>query len=323
MGAESHGGARFETLCGLLTRHLKSRGAPGGLSETNSFWAWLKEELGDEEYERQVFTNGNGEHGWRVWHAEMSPGPRYYVIDYADVGQIEMGETTSRRHRILDWINANNFVEGTKSRIVEIECERPVEISHRLDTGAAMSTERNIAHDVMMSFYSAMATCVEAQTCRKFLEAYRDGKLASTVHSKDKSGHGGADAVGVLTASDVVDGAAAIARKNPQVPFPRGIVCVLSPEQAAQLLNDPAVRIDSMDVCGIDMVVSPAMNNSGDSEARLAMVAAKRSIYVAASRIEVKIRKGGDGEMLSGKYRTGVEINPRMASAVVLGSMGA
>lgn len=323
MGAKSHGGARFEALCGLLTEHLRSRGSPGGLSEKNNFWVWLKDELGDEEYGRQVFRHGSGEHSWRVWHAEMSPGPRCYVIDYADVEQVEMGETTSRRHLALDWINADNIIEGTRSRIVEIKCEKPVEVSHRLGNGAAMAAERNIAHDVMMSFHAAMATCVEAQVCRKFFKAHKDGKLAVTMKAKGTSGREGASAGGVLAAGDILDAAAKIAQKNPQVPFPRGIVCVLSPEQAVQLFNDPEVHVDSMDVCGIDMVVSPVMSSNGDSTARFAMVVAKRSISVAASRIEVRIHKNGDGEMLRAKYMTGVEINPKMTAAVVSGMGGA
>lgn len=168
--------------------------------------------------------------------------------------------------------------------------------------------------DIAASFYAEIALNIEA-TIHSMLERESESRLAEVVEMERKGDDMHMPPENPLSADKIADAAAAVVRRNPDVPCPRGLFCMASPEQAIQVLDSSADRRPR--VYGIDTVASPAVRFDTDRRRYTAMVAPKRSVLVALSMVEIDAERAGDGTTLTARYAAGVSIDPRQTAKVV------
>ncbi len=170
--------------------------------------------------------------------------------------------------------------------------------------------------DILVSFYDAIALQAESAV-HNIVAKMNEENFADVVSMKQNSEIMKIAEEDPLDANKIADAASAIIRRNPDVPYPQGLVCMVSPAQAMQLFDESAVRADHLNVYGIDTIVSPAVGFNRDYHKYEAIVTPKKSILVALSLLEIDAVPDGSGTHIRAQYALGVTIDPSKAVKII------
>lgn len=278
-------------------------------------WEEIREELGKEAYEDMQTQRDT--RVWLVDHVEMGRGSRRTALGCASVAGADLHGSPAERHVMLErpWAldQIGSSVPGATGRLAKVDtADRG--LVHHIDRKTLKASHDGLVGDIAKSFYAEIALNVE-RSIHDALIRVDESRLAGVVEMERKGDSMHVPPEDPLSADKIADAAGAIVRRNPDVPCPRGLFCMVSPEQALQLLDSNADRHPR--VYGIDVVASPAVEFDTNRDQYTAIVAPKRSVLVALSMIEVGAERTGDGTVLTARYATGVSIDPRQTAKVV------
>jgi len=294
--------------CAALTGSLRRHGMFN--------WEEIREELGREECEDMQTQRES--RVWLVDRADMGRGSRRTALDCAHVAGADLHGSPAEHHVLLgrpsDTTGQDYSVPSEATgRLARVET-KDRSLVHYIGHKALKAAHAGLVGDIAMSFYSEIALNVEA-TIHGELERASESGLAEVVKMERRGSDMHMPPEDPLSADKIADAAAAVIRSNPDVPCPRGLFCMVSPEQAIQALDSGAGRRPR--VYGIDAVISPAVKFDTDYRRYTAMVAPKRSVLVALSMIEIDARREGDGTVLTARYAAGASIDPTQTAKVV------
>jgi len=255
---------------------------------------------------------------WLVDHAEMCRGSRRTALGCAHVAGADLHGGAAEHHVLLgrpsDTTGQDYSAPSEATgRLARIETEDR-SLVHYIDSRALKAAHAGLVADVAASFYAEISLNVEA-TIHKMLERESESRLAEVVEMEREGSDMHMPPERPLSADKIADAAAAVVRRNPDVPCPRGLFCMASPEQAIQVLDSGAGRRPR--VYGIDTVASPAVKFDTDRRRYAAMVAPKRSVLVAMSMVEVSAERVSGGTVLTARYAAGASIDPPQTAKVV------
>lgn len=293
----------FGDVCKVMTVSLQRNGC--------FHWGEIREVLGEEAYAGMQRWR-DPERVWVVRHGSIRRGTRATILDHATVMESgEYGYSTSRH--TLPRAPSAGRPDSPTCDVVDMVMKNH-ELWHRLDPDAASYASPGFIEDIVRSFQGAMALTVEEEVCgllstmkdQKFAMVDYDGRAA---HIKDID-------QAALDADMISKAGVAIARVNPEVAFPQGIVAMVSPEQTSQLHGGATAGIGAESVMGIDTVTSPAIKYGEEREGYAAIVAAKGSIYASLSPIEIHAERENGGIGIVARYAVGVAAKPGKAAKV-------
>lgn len=298
----------WEDACEVLTESLRTNGL--------FHWGEIRDTVGEEAYGTMQWLRGDSR-VWVVDHADIEPRQRRSMIDYAHVDGAELGRPGSEHVAIGDPVPASPHAEEIPRPTCAMEDMETTdyELAHHVPHRTMGSVNDRFVRDLMASFYGRIALDVERQIQRQ----------AGRVHDKELAFVGEKDPGITAVAPEVrepMEGSAitragiGVVRANPQVPFPHGLVCMISPEQAMQLFGNGSASLESMSADGIALVTSPAVRFGGSWNRFMNVVAASGSIRVALSRIEVDAARHDRGTTIRARYSMGVRVEPRMAARI-------
>lgn len=278
-------------------------------------WEEIREELGKDEYEEMQTQRES--RVWLVDHADMGCGSRRTALDCAYVAGADLHGKFAEHHVSLarPMVSTNysgDFPPEVTCGIARIETTDH-KLAHYIDRKALKAAPGGLMAYIVASFYAEIALRVEKSIHRELARGDESRLLAAMemVRHGDRMSIRQEDP---LSAEKIADAASTIIKHNPHVPYPQGLACMVSPAQAMQL---PASTANGRPgVHGIDTIVSPAVKFDDDRDCYEAMVAAKGSILVALSRIEIAADRVGDGTMLTVRYSSGVSIDPHQTVKV-------
>lgn len=255
--------------------------------------------------------------GGRVWlarHDDMGRGHRRSALGCARVAGSDLGAGSAERHVVL----GRPVPPGGQGGPPEATCglarvsTADRELYHYVERAALKAAGDGLVADIAASFYGEIALDVEA-SLHGGITGEDESRLARVVRLPRPGSRGMREEL--LSADWIDDAAGDIIRGSPDVPYPGGLMCMVSPVQAMQLSaksHDGRPRAG-----GIHTVVSPVVDSGSQPDRYEAIVAAKRSVLVALSMVEIGAERVGDGTMLTARYSVGTSIDPAQAAKVV------
>jgi len=274
-------------------------------------WGEIREVLGERAYAGMQRQRGL-ERVWVVRHGGAGRGARGTVLDHAAVMESEDYGYAAIRNMLPHATSAArpgmpaHDAHGMRATGHEQWC--------RLGPGEAGAAGPGLVEEIVKSFQGAAALTVEEEVCDIMSSTVDEGfALVSHGGSAVRMAGNGRVALG---AGMVSDAGAAIVRANPEVAFPQGIVAMVSPEQADQLREDATACMGAGKVHGIDVVTTPAIRYDEGIGGYAAIVAAKGSIRVSLSPMEIHASKEGGGVAIVARYGAGVAASPGKAAMV-------
>ena len=250
---------------------------------------------------------------WVVRHGSAGPVGRGTMLDHATVLDAEGHGGGPGRHAVL---YAPTGERPKWDTCVAVITEGATHRHwHKIGPGVTSVTHPWLVEEIVRSFQGAMALNVEEEAC-KVLATMQEKDLALVDYDELEAGCREQDRSG-LDAARIARAGARIARTFPDVAFPRGVVAMMSPEQASQLSGDAATSAGGASVRGIDIVASPAIEYDEGREGYAAMVAAKGSIYVSLGPMEIHAAKEEDGGIgMVAQYVMSVALKPAKIAKV-------
>jgi len=272
--------------------------------------------VGEEVYGSMQWLRGDSR-VWVVDHADVEPKPRRTMIDYARVDGAELGRPGSQRAAIGDPVPVSPHageVPPVTCGVADIET-MDYELAHHVPHRTMGSVNDWFVRDLMASFYGKIALDVEKRIQKQVGRAH-DKEFAFVGKRDPGISTVAPEAREPMEGSSITRAGISVVRSNPQIPFPRGLVCMISPEQAMQLFGNGSARMESMSTDGIALVTSPAVRFGGSWNRFMNIVAASGSIRVALSRIEVDAERQDHGTIIRARYSMGVSVDLRMAARI-------
>ena len=114
-----------------------------------------------------------------------------------------------------------------------------------------------MARDLLASIRDGVIAVVENLVHTSLINT-NDSALARTLYIQNQANSRTVDGKNMLGGNDLLEVARTIVDNSVGVEFPGGVFCVMTPRHAIQLLEGGDLRAGSMDVNGMDVVVSPA-----------------------------------------------------------------
>ena len=279
--------------------------------------------LGDA-YDAHMPRRADGNPVWEVAYADIAPAPRRSMLDHSNVAMVGSHEPHHRFH-LLDRMpqapqdpeNVSNIPTDGEMRI---DVTRMGTFWHHVDQNLLGAATGNIVRDAAVSFRDTMILCAERAIHGRLRAAVAGSGLLPSVLAGVAQGYDDVKITDTIGRNDIVYAAQEIVKATPQVAFPGDIVCMISPIQAMHLFAESSLDV-SHGIGGIDVIVSPAVGLD-PTALHTALVAAKMSIGVAMSGLEVQIARTNDGIGLGAQFGVGANILPHMAVKVVSGGGG-
>ncbi|MDD9808587.1 MAG: hypothetical protein OXU25_01985 [Thaumarchaeota archaeon] len=299
----------WEDTCAVMTASLQKNGL--------FHWDEIRDVVDEDAYARMQWARGD-RRVWVVRHSDIAPRLRHTMLDYAHVAGAELRGTGPSRHVVAGEPAPCGEGQGEPRptcAMVEVEAADH-ELTHYVTHRMLGATGIGFVRDLMASFRDRIAMDVEREIQRQVGDA-PDRDFAFVDASERRDRFVAADTVqDPLEAEKITNAAIRVVRNNPQVPFPRGLVCMLSPEQSVQLFGGGSARADGRGVFGIGTVTSPAVEFDRSRGRYVNVVAARNALRVALSRIEVEAVREKGGASIKARYCMGVSVDPRMAAKI-------
>ena len=310
MNSEEGSAAAWRGYCQTITESLK-RGEP--------IWANLRKALGEEAC-KQIETVINGDPVWVIDQKCMASAPRRSMLDYADVATINAVEKMSKRHVSFDEptrITANSGTVPPQPTCSAVSMNTALQkaLWHNISQDVLADTKRNIVYDILSAFHDRIVLDIEESIYAGLQEAITNNEVVR-LDARGKNDDEQTDVLGILSSNDIINAALTLSKNNPHISFPDDIVCVISPVQAMQILKEGSTQLDRMSVHGIDLVISPAVQNGLDPKIHTAMVSVKQTIRVGISKIEIRVKRFKYNSIWA-EYGMGTKIDPSMTVAIV------
>ena len=299
MGAEPG----FGDVCKVMTVSLQRNGC--------FHWSEIREVLGEEAYAGMQRWR-DPERVWVVRHGGAGSVARGTILDHATVMESEEYGCATTRHT-LPRAPSSARPDGPTCDVYDMKIANH-EQWHRLSPGAAGSARPGLIEEIVRSFREAVAMEVEEEVCG-ILSSMPDERFALVDYDEYAARITDIDQT-ALSANMISGAGAAIARVNPEVAFPQGIVAMVSPEQASQLHGDATVELDAGSVQGIDIVTSTAVRYDKKAGGYAAIVASKGGIYVSLSPMEIHAFKEDGDICIVARYGVGAAVKPGKAAKV-------
>jgi len=311
MDSAADGWWGWEDTCALLTTSLQRNGLFN--------WGEIRDVVGEEAYGDMQWTRGKN-HVWVVRHGDIAPKPRRSLLDYAHTVGAGLHGTGTSRHVVIEEPASGDSrpdmpeIEPT-CRMVKMGV-RDYELSHYATRETINAAGVGFVRDLMVSFRDRIVRDMEREIQSQIGGASDDD--FAFVDGSEKKGKNVAKVTiqDPLEAEKITNAGIRVVRKNPQIPFPHGLVCMISPEQATQLFGSSSVRMERMSAYGIDLVTSPAVKFSRNYDRYMNAVVAQRSLRAAISRIEVDTMRQKAGTLIRARYSMGASVEPRMAARI-------
>lgn len=255
---------------------------------------------------------------WSVPIDRITPPPRRSVLDYARVREVEPDYVIWHKlipPRPVD-VSESSGSPGPGPWITEEGHSARRSLLQEVELEAVPRGGQDVMGEVFASMRDEVLADVEGEARKALAGAERGDGLAYENRLENTRGPGSYEKV-ILGARHVLDAGRSLAEGSPQVAFPHGLFCLLSPSQAVQLMLDGALDAGRMSVCGIDVVVSPVLGGGMGPEALGAMVAAKGSVDVALSKAEIRMVTDARACRIEMGYAVGVKLCPRMTARIV------
>ena len=286
--------------------------------------AGLEEALGDA-YPAHMPRRAGGNPVWEVAYADIAPAPRRSMLDHSNVARVELHNTAHRFHLLarepVELPDPANSPGGPTDDVMQIDVSKKGVFWHHVNQNLLNNATGNIVRDIAASFRDTMILCAE-NAIHDCLEVVGiDKQLLPPVYTGNARESRDVKSKDVISRNDIVCAARTIVKENPHVEFPGDIVCMISPIQATHLFAEYPLDV-SHGIGGIDVIVSPAVGLIQSDEPHTALVAAKGSVGVALSGLEIKIVRTDDGVGLGAQFSVGAALSPHMAVKVVSGSGG-
>jgi len=298
----------WEDACDVLTESLRTNGL--------FHWGEIRDTVGEEAYGTMQWLRGDSR-VWVVDHADIAPKPRRSMVDYARVDGAELGRPSSQ----LATIGApepvtphSGDVPGHTCGMTDIDT-MDYELAHHVHHRTLASVNDWFVRDLMVSFYDRIALDIERQIQKQVGRAH-DEEFAFVGKGNSGTGTVATEAREPMGTNAITQAGIGVARSNPQVPFPHGLVCMISPEQAMQLFGNSSAKMENMSAGGISLVTSPAVKFGGSQNRFMNVVAANGSIRVALSGIEVDAVRQNAGTVIRARYSMGVRVEPHLAARI-------
>ena len=308
MEGQDDSSAGWDAICYSITGAFRS-GEP--------MWPAVRGILGDGAGE----LGEGGAVSWQVPIGRIAPTARDSVIDYASVTEVgaDAGGTHARialgaPHRTREALGVK---AGTRThRVVETEFSVQEGIWHNVSQDALAEDGSNVARDMLASIRDEVLLDVE-RAVRSSLVRSDGPMLARTLRMDDKRRTRDVGESGALEGADVLRAARAIADANHGTRFPHGLFCVASPRQARLLFDSNDLWAGEMEVDGVSVVVSPAFGDATGTGWDSVLVAARGSVSVALSTLEVIIGNSGGECRIGARYAMGASIDPAMSAVII------
>lgn len=293
----------FGDVCKVMTVSLQRNGC--------FHWGEIRGALGEEAYAGMQRWR-DPERVWVVRHGSAGPAGRSTILDHSTVLDAEGHGGSPGRHAVLYAPSAARPGEPT---CVAIGMKSAIhEHWHRIGPNVTDAAHPGLVEEIVRSFQDAMALNVEEEACRMMSTMEEDLAL---VDYDEYAASDGEQERRVLGMAGIAGAGARIARTFPGVAFPRGIVAMVSPEQAAQLCRDDAGGPWEGRAGGIDIVASPAIKYDDERGGYAAIVAAKGSIYVSLGPMEIHAEREKDGGIgVVARYVMSVALKPKKVARV-------
>ncbi len=280
-----------------------------------------------EELVKQVgSTVGEIDHqpkGDSVWHLDISrimPKPHRSVLDYARVARPRPGE--SWRRIVPDAPRPAQALQGGSQDArscytIMTGAPRHWSMWHQVSRNDMAGNPQNVARDLLASIRDGVIAVVENLVHTSLINT-SDLALADTLHIQNQANSRKVDGKNMLGGNDLLGVARTIVDNSVGVEFPGGVFCVMTPRHAIQLLEGGDLRVDSMDVNGMDVVVSPAFWGGTDIGGGSALVAARDSVSVALSGLEVRMEQAEHVCRIGAQFSAGASIDPKRSARVIM-----
>lgn len=282
------------------------------LQRNGSFhWGEIRSALGEEAYAGMQRWR-DPERVWVVRHGSAGSAGRSTMLDHSTVLDAEGHGGSPGRHAVL---YAPSATRPERPTCVAISMNATVhEHWHKIGPNVTGAAHPELVEEIVGSFQDAMALNVEEEACRVLSTMEEDLAL---VDYDELEAEGRAQQRAPLDAAGIAAAGAKIARDFPGVAFPRGIVAMVSPEQAAQLPGGEAAGPREGGVRGIDIVASPAIKYDDERGGYGAIVAAKGSVYVSLGPMEIHAVRENDGGIgIVARYVMSVALKPAQIARV-------
>lgn len=302
---EKEGAPGWERTCRVLAQSLKKYGA--------FHWTEIAPLVGDDAYEGMQLQRENS----RVWAfdlASVDPRPRRSILDHVEADGAEPYGELSGHLEIGSPAGSSLDVTHMTCAPAPLKIETRT-LAHTVDPKVLKGAPESLLRDIVGSFYGEITLQIENAVYSQLLKT-DTRQLASVTTMEKRSDHMKIREEDPLDASTVASAAAGISRIHPHVQFPDGLVCLVSPAQATQLIDGSTDRAKAMSVGGVDLLVTPVIRFDQSYERHVAFVAAKRSIRVALSRVEVDVNRTGSRVGIAAQYAVGVAVDPKQAARI-------
>lgn len=291
--------------CRVLAQSLKRYGA--------FHWTEIASLVGEDAYKDMQLQRENS----RVWAfdlASVDPRPRRSILDHVEADGAELYGELSGHLEIGSPAGSNLDVTHMTCVPTPLKIETRT-LAHTVDSKVLKDAPGSLLRDIVESFYSEITLQIENTAYSQLLKT--DTRLLASVTTMEKrSDHMRIREEDPLDASTVASAAAGISRIHPRVQFPDGLVCLVSPAQATQLIDGSTDRAKAMSAGGVDLLVTPVIRFDQSYERHVAFVAAKRSIRVALSRVEVDVSRTDSRVRIAARYAVGAAVDPKQAARI-------
>jgi len=139
---------------------------------------------------------------------------------------------------------------------IDVRGEPRRSLVQAVDRDAVSHDGGNVTRDVFASMRDEILLDVEGEARARLADTSTKSGLAYELYLQNTRKRGSYEKA-TLGARHILDAGRRIAGACPQVPFPGGLFCMLSPSQAVQLFHEGTFGVKSMSVCGVDVVVNP------------------------------------------------------------------
>lgn len=256
---------------------------------------------------------------WSLPIGRIAPRPRRSILDYAEVREVGMHYTSWQRAAPWRPGRAPPMPQdGARAgvEVIDVKISTRRSLLHDVTREMLSRDGGNVVRDVLASMRDEILLDVESEVRARLASTKREDGLGYDLHIQNTRQRGDYDRV-PLGARHIIEAGKGAARACPHASFPHGLFCLLSPSQALQIMREGTLDTESMNVCGIDVVVSPLAGRRTDMEEHSAMVAVKGSVSVAMSAAKVKITQDAGVCGIEASYDMGAEIVPRMTARLV------
>lgn len=294
-----------------------TRSMTGALAGIKDVWAVVEDAIDSPD---EIWRKENEQSPvWSLRLGRITPRPRRSILDYARV--MEGTSYHISWQRVMPWRPARNpEMRGDDPQSgtwnIEVRGDARRSLLQVVDRNATARDGGNVVRDAFASMRDEVILDVEREVRARLAGTGKEDGLAYELYLQNTRGRGSYEKVS-LGARHVLDAARRIVEGCPQVPFPHGLFCLLSPSQAVQLLREGTLDADRMSVCGIDVVVSPVVGDRTEIEDLGAMVAAKGSVGIAMGTAKVRMVQGSEECNIGLQYSMGAAITPRMTARIV------